>query len=46
MKTKAARYFVGFSWLAVLVTFLAVSLLVGFLFARKLAHVQPSAFFR
>lgn len=35
MRTKATRFFVGFSWLAVLVTFSAVSLLVGFLVYRS-----------
>jgi phosphate transport system permease protein len=45
MKTKAARCFVGFSWLAVLVTFLAVSLLVGFLLYRSWHSLNLRLFF-
>ena len=45
MKTKAARCFVGFSWLAVLVTFSAVSLLMGFLLYRSWHTLNLRLFF-
>jgi phosphate transport system permease protein len=45
MRHKADRYFVGFSWLAVLITLSAIFLLVGFLLHRSWHTINLSLFF-